>query len=500
MLKKIREYYHRASLKGKLSVTTFFLFLFIFTIVTILAYASMNYILLNHERDTLQTNSQKLSTELSEIDKELTLDNLSDYLYTHRDSDVVKVQESIREHHIFREMRDLSSVLISTQQAYIYSSQKRLIFTTDSEKNPPTLQYIGDIYQTAYSNVKGYVLTKPIYAKSNSKKIIGYIQIFQNLQVYYNLRNRVFFFLVIMEIFILIIGQLVIVEFSRRFLSPVHTLNASMREVVKNPSDLSKRVEIHTGDEIESLAHIYNQMLERLSEQNDRQVRFISDISHELRTPIAVIKGHLDLLQRWGKNDPEILEESLEVSSVEINRMNIMINDMLEMVRITGSFEQHQNDTCIVQTSSAAIVGNFKGLHPDFDITLSDQMAQPIMIKMYKNHFEQALTILMDNAVKYSRDKKVIDLSIDLEDQYALIRVKDQGEGISKEDLQHIFERFYRSDKSRHRVSTQAGLGIGLSILSEIVEAYHCQIDVVSEVDKGTEFMLRIPIVRENDH
>lgn len=103
--------------------------------------------------------------------------------------------------------------------------------------------------------------------------------------------------------------------------------------------------------------------------------------------------------------------------------------------------------------------------------------------------------ILIDNAVKYSRKEKkiVIELAVNASNE-AVVKVKDRGEGISEEDIKHIFERFYRTDRSRNRTSTQAGLGIGLSILKQIVDGYHLHMEVESELNKGSVFILRIPL------
>lgn len=120
--------------------------------------------------------------------------------------------------------------------------------------------------------------------------------------------------------------------------------------------------------------------------------------------------------------------------------------------------------------------------------------------RIYKNHFEQALMILIDNAVKYSRKEKKIAINLSVTGkQEAIVRVQDKGEGISKEDIEHIFERFYRTDKSRNRTSTQAGLGIGLSILKQIVDGYHLQMKVESELNEGSVFILHIPLAQSKE-
>ena len=104
------------------------------------------------------------------------------------------------------------------------------------------------------------------------------------------------------------------------------------------------------------------------------------------------------------------------------------------------------------------------------------------------------MLILIDNAIKYSRSEKRISIGLKIEEDEALVTVRDRGEGISEEDIKHIFERFYRSDKSRNRTSTQAGLGIGLSILEQIVEGYHLSMEVKSVLNQGSIFILHLPL------
>ncbi|HES1044257.1 TPA: two-component system sensor histidine kinase CovS, partial [Streptococcus pyogenes] len=126
------------------------------------------------------------------------------------------------------------------------------------------------------------------------------------------------------------------------------------------------RSDISSGDEIEELSVIFDNMLDKLETHTKLQSRFISDVSHELRTPVAIIKGHIGLLQRWGKDDSDILEESLTATAHEADRMAIMINDMLDMIRVQGSFEGHQNDMTVLEDSIETVVGNFRVLREDF--------------------------------------------------------------------------------------------------------------------------------------
>ena len=313
------------------------------------------------------------------------------------------------------------------------------------------------------------------------------------MEFYYALKERLIFLLIFLEVgmTVLVIAATVVVLTS--ILRPMRQLHETMGVITDSPSDLELRSKIESHDEIGDLAVNFNRMMDKIQENNQMQMRFLSDVSHELRTPIAVIKGHMDLLQRWGKNDPEILEESLEAASHEANRMTIMINDMLDSIRVKGSFENHRNDTCDLNSSIRTVIGNFRVLHEDYQFYLNDFESSERPAQIYSQHFEQAITILIDNAVKYSPVNKEIQVTIKALEDEMLVQVQDNGEGISKEDIEHIFERFYRSDKARNRTTTQSGVGIGLSILYQIVEAYRCRIDVSSELGVGTRFDLYIP-------
>ena len=227
---------------------------------------------------------------------------------------------------------------------------------------------------------------------------------------------------------VLVIAATVVVLTS--ILRPMRQLHETMGVITDSPSDLELRSKIESHDEIGDLAVNFNRMMDKIQENNQMQMRFLSDVSHELRTPIAVIKGHMDLLQRWGKNDPEILEESLEAASHEANRMTIMINDMLDSIRVKGSFENHRNDTCDLEFfNPVLVIGNFRVLHEDYQFYLNDFESSERPAQIYSQHFEQAITILIDNAVKYSPVNKEIQVTIKALEDEMLVQVQDNGEG-----------------------------------------------------------------------
>ena len=139
-----------------------------------------------------------------------------------------------------------------------------------------------------------------------------------------------------------------------------------------------------------------------------QQKHFVEDVSHELRTPVAIVEGHLKLLNRWGKDDPEVLEESLTASLAEIKRMKTLVQEMLDLSRAPQVREQYKDATTEVVATVEQIVTNFKVLYPDFTFIADIDTKKEIISPIYRNHFEQVIIILLDNAVKYSTDRKEI--------------------------------------------------------------------------------------------
>lgn len=486
---------YKRSLPKRLSNLFFVLFFCIFSAFTLIAYYSTDYFLVKKEKQSLTQTVNLVRVRLSEVDSNFSFDNLAEVLYKN-DKSNLKIDSS-GDSDIIRSHRDITNILDAKQEIYIYNVEKRMIFTTDDEEFSYQLEGpLNKVFTDAVENqYRGFSIIKKVYSKK-TQKVIGYVQIYQDLEDYYVIRARLLLWLIFVELFGTCLAYLIIYFSTRKFLEPIKNLHEVMRNISENPNNLALRAHIQSGDEIEELSIIFDNMLDKVENYTTLQSRFISDVSHELRTPVAIIKGHIGLLQRWGKDDHDILEESLSATAHEADRMAIMINDMLDMIRVQGSFEGHQHDTTQLESSIETVIGNFRVLKEDFTFNWTPRDSKTLA-RIYKNHFEQALMILIDNAIKYSRNEKVISVDLDCDDQYAILKVSDRGEGISEEDIKHIFERFYRTDKSRNRTSTQAGLGIGLSFLQQIVEGYHLSMKVESQLNQGSTFIIFIPLAQQ---
>ena len=251
---------------------------------------------------------------------------------------------------------------------------------------------------------------------------------------------------------------------------------------------------IHTGDkDLQSIEIALNSLLKNMKDNEKRQMRFVSDASHELRTPIAVIQGYVNMLDRWGKEDEQVLGESIEALKNESQHMKELVEQLLFLAR-GDSGRQHLNmeRTDInrmvseVWEESMMIDENhryeFKGTESEACVN-----GDVAMIK-------QSVRIFVQNAAKYSEPGTTIKLGVSDEAGYVSYLIEDEGTGMESSDIIHIFDRFYRSDEARN--GETGGSGLGLSIAKWIVDAHGGTIQVISRADIGSRFIVRFPKLR----
>ena len=277
---------------------------------------------------------------------------------------------------------------------------------------------------------------------------------------------------------------------NKRVLAPIRDIT-SMAETLSE-SNLSNRINIAgTKNELKDLAAVINRMLDRIERSYNSQKQFVSDASHELRTPIAVIRGYTDMLKRWGKDDPEVLEEGIMAISQETDGMKDLVESLLFLAR-------HDKKTLMMEVSEFStselvqeVLKEEAMVHSGHHFHL--ETADDLQMKADRNMIKQVLRILCDNAVKYSETDTNIFLSCRKEtDGTCSLSVRDEGQGIASEDLPKIFDRFYRSDKARK--SETGGHGLGLSIARIIVVAHNGKMRVRSKPGAGTDFSIVLPL------
>ena len=303
--------------------------------------------------------------------------------------------------------------------------------------------------------------------------------------------------LVVGGVVVFILGVLLSFFAVTSVLNDLKKINKTIDDLNKKP-DSDSRIKLRKrNDEVYDLTVNINKMLDRMQAYTNQQKEFVEDVSHELRTPVAVLEGHLSMLQRWGKDDPEVLNDSINSSLQELKRMQSLIQEMLDLTRVEQIDSAYLEQTTEVKPLFTQVYNDFKMLHPDFVINFDDDIREGSKVRIYRNHLEQVLVILLDNAFKYSTERKEINFAASTNSALLEVVVQDYGLGIAKNDLKRIFNRFYRVDKARSR--KRGGNGLGLSIAKRLIEIYHGSLEVESVVGSGTVFKIELPLVQEDE-
>lgn len=244
------------------------------------------------------------------------------------------------------------------------------------------------------------------------------------------------------------------------------------------------------GKEISALGEAINAMLARIDRRYQAQVRFTSDASHELRTPISVIQGYANLLNRWGKDDPQIRQEAIDAICQEAQAMADLVEQLLFLVR--GDNEtQKVTFGDIDLTALVTAVAKETDLVDDTHL-VEAQIQDGVRCVADAAMIKECLRVLCDNALKYTPEGGSVTIGLKVQEGWAHISVTDTGVGISEEDLPHVFDRFYRAEESRSR--STGGTGLGLAIAAWIAARHAGRIDVTSRPGLGSRFTLVFPL------
>lgn len=269
---------------------------------------------------------------------------------------------------------------------------------------------------------------------------------------------------------------------SKNFIKRLRRLTTTMNEIKEK--GINKRAEISDlNDEVDKVNIVFNSMMDELEEAFHEQSRFVSDASHELKTPLTALHGHLSMLKRWGKNDKERLEKSLDICLKEVERLKKLVNDMLLLSKAEKSVvDLNKVDKIDPVILVDEVIEQYRFLNPN--VTYIVNIDENIRIKVEPNDFKQLLIIFVDNSIKYNNKENVeISMSIRKEASAIKLEVKDNGIGIPKNEIDNVKKRFYKVDKSRVNNNS---FGIGLSIANRIVSNYNSKIYIESELDKYT--------------
>ncbi len=270
-------------------------------------------------------------------------------------------------------------------------------------------------------------------------------------------------------------------------------------KVLKNIAETAESITIsnlssslpyeQSRDEIGSMVQSFNRMIARLDEAVSRQNRFLSDVSHEIKTPVAVIKGYVNIIRRWGYKDPDVFNEAVTAIDSSVNDItdiinNLLLLDNLRNNRIVGEFET--TDISVLFSKAAQAV---KSLYPDRKVDIRIGKRKTVVCN--EKLIAQVIRILVDNSLKYSPDGSPLELNGRIDTKRCHIQVCDSGEGIDESEIPKVFGRFYRVEKSRSKET--GGSGLGLSIAADIMKLHEGTITLTNRKPHGLCAEIQFP-------
>ncbi len=459
-MKKIRDYVVNQSLQRKWMLTSSAVIFFSYTIICIVVYISLHTWLINDEASKIKRTSDDLVYFLESQGPGLT------------------IQEIQQNKGLLDSIKDRDE----TVKLFNLDGEKILSINDSSQVAP--LTSIGEVMEMTIDKKNVFVINQRIQIGF----FHGYIQVIHPLSKFLSLMHYLLTTMLIAGLGALLLSASIGYYLANYLMKPLRALRSSMKTVMDKGFNEPIQLTYTSHDEIGDLLKMYNAMMNELQISFTKQQQFVADASHELRTPIQAIEGHLSLLKRWGKDDPEILEESIETSLTEIARMRKLIEELLELARREEKDINSEADAVAV---IEAAIEETRLLHPDARIALSkDEEIGRLFIT--ENALSQIVRNIIENAIRYCEKIPEIQISLSVSGKEVLVKIEDNGIGIAEENIPYIFDRFYRVDKARNRQI--GGTGLGLSITKMLLEKYNSTVEVKSVENGGTVFLMKFPL------
>lgn len=277
-------------------------------------------------------------------------------------------------------------------------------------------------------------------------------------------------------------------------MKPLKSLKKSMKKI--SSGDFTTKVEPSGMWEFREYANSANEMLKKVRSTEESQQAFVSDVSHELKTPMASMKVLADSLLMQEIDDVEIYREFMKDIDETIDRENNIIQDLLTIVKMDKKSDKLAVSKCSMNELLSIVLKRVTPLAKKSGIEVIYESYREVIAEVDENKLVMALTNFVENGVKYNKEMGQVRVSLNSDGNYAYINIEDTGVGIPADAISHIFDRFYRVDKARDRET--GGTGLGLSIAYEVIKMHNGDIKVSSKEGEGTLFSIRLPLYHKN--
>ncbi|MDW7684321.1 MAG: ATP-binding protein [Bacillota bacterium] len=386
-----------------------------------------------------------------------------------------------------------SRILVTDNRQRVLGDSNRVggLTGTTLEREEIALALSGDVGRSIqFSEQSGQWIMQVAVPVTSENEIIGAVFIAYSIEFIYTVLDNIRQFLFIATVMSLLLAGLLGILFAHRLTGPVEALTKASGQMARG--DLTVRVPVRSKDEIGQLALQFNNMAGRLQEMTRQLREFVSNASHEMRTPLTSLNILVKSLREYPLEEEE-REEFLEDIDQELERMIHLVESLLDLTRLDRlSAEDTMAMTDVVPTIVQTL-DMLKKRAQEKNITLnSDIPAQAAPVFAVLHQIKQVVFNLVDNAIKYSPEGSKIQVQLLQEEDRLILSVADTGLGIPPEHREKVFERFYRVDKARSR--EQGGTGLGLAIVKEIVSRHGGSIWIEDNGDgPGTKFMVSLP-------
>ena len=342
-----------------------------------------------------------------------------------------------------------------------------------------------------YSRGDQYIeFAQPIY-NADSTKVVGVMLLSSSTRSLNELADKLesrIWMLEIIEFILLVILSAVL---SYWMVKPFKKIAASLTHATENP--LSEDITVDDYVETMAVSEAYNETLKRLRILDESRQQFVSNVSHELKTPITSIRVLADSLIAQEDVPVELYQEFMRDISEEIDRESQIIEDLLTLVRLDKSSTELNVTQVNVNELLEATLKRLRPIAQQKNVDLVLESFRPVLAELDKTKFTLAISNLVENAIKYNVQDGWVKVSLNADHKFFYVKVADSGIGIPEDAQEHVFERFYRVDKARSREA--GGTGLGLAITKSIVYSHHGAIKLYSKENEGTTFTVRIPLI-----
>lgn len=324
----------------------------------------------------------------------------------------------------------------------------------------------------------------------SSGEVIGVIRYVTSLEEANRTIIKIFMVSILFVLLTVAMMMMMSVLFSKSIINPLNDINEVAKKMAEG--QFSERIEHHYNDEIGELADTINYMAGEIVNSANLKNEFISSISHELRTPLTSIKGWSETIVTGDFEDKEEARLGLNIIIKETTRLAQMVEELLDFSKMeSGRIVLHLEDVDIrSELEDIVSITRLRAKKDGVNLVYKRTEDIPIVVGD-KNRLKQVFINIIDNAVKFTPEEKNVYIDADSDEENAYIRIRDEGIGIPKEDLDHIYEKFFKGK------SKKSGSGIGLAISKEIMNLHKGELRVESVVDEGTTITLVIPLKGE---